>query len=285
MTPQIEADRSRLLDVLSGARSLYRLPAQLAPAASRFLDMTLGLLFPHLAQSVNCSIVGLEAEIDGLELEARVVLCLLPDLSREQVLEIAKRFMAELLGAYRKLALDADAIFKGDPAAESLDEVIVAYPGFYAIAVYRIAHILYELEVPLVPRLLAEHAHKRTGIDIHPGAKIGESFFIDHGTGVVIGETAVIGSNVKIYQGVTLGALQVSRKLRNKKRHPTIGDNVVIYAGATILGGNTQVGDDTIVGGNVWLTESVPSGSVVYHKSEVQVRSNGKADAYIEFHI
>jgi serine O-acetyltransferase len=213
------------------------------------------------------------------------MLSLLPDFSRSDVVEVARRFMEQLPEAYRKLTLDAEALFKGDPAAESVDEVIVAYPGFYAIAVYRIAHILYELQVPLIPRLLGEHAHKRTGIDIHPGAKIGESFFIDHGTGVVIGETCVIGSNVKIYQGVTLGALQVSRSLRFKKRHPTIGDNVVIYAAATILGGATTVGNDSVIGGNVWLTESVPSGSIVYHKSEVRVRSNGQADAELEFQI
>ena len=274
-----------LLDALAEARSRHRLPPQLAPTASRFLDTALGLLFPHLADSVNCSIAGLEAEIDGLELEARVLLSLLPDLSRNDVVDVARRFMNELPDVYQKLSLDAEALFRGDPAAESLDEVIVAYPGFYAVAVYRIAHILYELQVPLIPRLLGEQAHKRTGIDIHPGAKVGESFFIDHGTGVVIGETCVIGSNVKIYQGVTLGALQVSRNLRNKKRHPTIGDNVVIYAGATILGGATTVGDDSVVGGNVWLTESVPAGSVVYHKSEVRVRSNGQAEADLEFQI
>ena len=285
MNERTQVRPPRLLETLAEARSQYRLPPQLASAASQFLDRSLALLFPHLAPTVNCSLAGLEAEIDHLELEARMLLCLLPDMGRDEVKAVVSEFMAELPGAYRLLTLDADALFRGDPAAESLDEVIVAYPGFYAIAVYRIAHILYSLHVPLIPRLLGEHAHKRTGIDIHPGAKIGESFFIDHGTGVVIGETTEIGRNVKVYQGVTLGALQVSRKLRNRKRHPTIGDNVVIYAGATILGGNTQVGSDTVIGGNVWLTESVPAGSVVYHKSEVQVRSNGKADAELEFHI
>jgi serine O-acetyltransferase len=285
MKSQSRPDPSNLLNALADARSQYRLPPELAVAAPRFLDKALALLFPHLSQSVCCNMAGLEVEIAGLELEARSLLSLLPEFDGPIVAQTASEFMALLPEAYRMLQLDADALFKGDPAAESLDEVIIAYPGFFAIAVYRVAHILYGLHVPLIPRLLTEHAHKRTGIDIHPGASIGESFFIDHGTGVVVGETTEIGSNVKVYQGVTLGALQVSRTLRNKKRHPTIGDNVVIYAGATILGGNTFVGADSVVGGNVWLTESVPAGSVVYHKSEVHVRTNGHVDGALEFHI
>jgi len=180
---------------------------------------------------------------------------------------------------------DAQAIYDGDPAAESIDEVIIAYPGFLAISIYRFAHELYLLKIPLLPRLLSEYAHQVTGIDINPGAKIGDSFFIDHGTGIVIGETAEIGNNVKIYQGVTLGAMSVEKELAKMKRHPTIEDNVIIYSQAVILGGDTRIGHDSVIGGNVWLTQSVPPHSVVYHTSEVKVRKNGKFDAAIDFVI
>ncbi|MFN3200980.1 MAG: serine O-acetyltransferase EpsC [Bradymonadia bacterium] len=155
------------------------------------------------------------------------------------------------------LLLDAQAALDGDPAARDLDEVILTYPGFAAITVYRVAHHLYDAGVPYIPRAMAEYAHNVTGIDIHPGARIGRSFFIDHGTGVVIGETTDIGDHVKIYQGVTLGALSVERKLAGSKRHPTLEDRVVIYAGATVLGGQTVIGEGAVVGGNVWLTSSV----------------------------
>jgi serine O-acetyltransferase len=159
------------------------------------------------------------------------------------------------------LATDVRATYEGDPAAKSHDEIIFSYPGIYAITVYRAAHVLFELEVPLLPRIMTEHAHSVTGIDIHPGAKIGERFVIDHGTGVVIGETSVIGKNVRIYQGVTLGALSVPGNeavlLRGRKRHPTIEDDVIIYSGATILG-EAVIGKGSVIGGNVWITESVP---------------------------
>ena len=170
-------------------------------------------------------------------------------------------------------------------AAESVDEVISAYPGFRAIAIYRIAHEFYRMGVPLFPRILTESAHQRTGIDIHPGATIGRSFFIDHGTGIVVGETTTIGDSVKIYQGVTLGALSVDKTLASSKRHPTIEDNVVIYSNATILGGTTVIGHDSVIGGNVWLTESVPPYSVVYHKSEVHVRSTREESTGLDFVI
>ena len=149
---------------------------------------------------------------------------------------------------------------------------MAVYPGFYAIAVYRVAHQLFQMGVPLLPRMLTEYAHNRTGIDIHPGAQIGKSFFIDHGTGVVVGETTVIGDNVKIYQGVTLGATHVAKSMAQKKRHPTIENNVVIYANATILGGYTVVGHDSVIGGNVWLTSSVEAHSLVYHQHQTEVR-------------
>jgi len=163
------------------------------------------------------------------------------------------------------LLLDVQAAVDGDPAANSADEVILAYPSIAAITVHRLAHLLYQHQVPLLPRIMSEHVHHRTGIDIHPGATIGQSFFIDHGTGVVIGETTEIGDRVKIYQGVTLGALSVSREMRGHKRHPTIEDDVTIYAGATILGGGTVIGRGSVIGGNVWLVTSVPPYSKVYN--------------------
>jgi len=164
-----------------------------------------------------------------------------------------------------QLFLDVQAALDGDPAAKSAAEVIVAYPGLVAISTHRLAHFLYQHGVPLLPRIMSEYIHHQTGIDIHPGATIGNSFFIDHGTGVVIGETTVIGDHVKIYQGVTLGALSVKKGLAREKRHPTIEDRVTIYAGATILGGETVIGHDSVIGGNVWLTQSVPPFSRVYN--------------------
>jgi serine O-acetyltransferase len=176
-------------------------------------------------------------------------------------------FFNELPHIRSLLALDMEAAFRGDPAAKSAEEVIVSYPGFYAVTVHRLAHFFWERQVPLIPRMMSEVVHGRTGIDIHPGAAIGESFFIDHGTGVVIGETTVIGKNVKLYQGVTLGALSVRKEEADKKRHPTIEDDVTIYAGATILGGRSVIGRGSIIGGNVWLTSSVPPNTRVYNKT------------------
>lgn len=170
----------------------------------------------------------------------------------------------------KALARDVVAAYEGDPAAKGYDEIIFSYPGVFAVTVYRIAHRLFHLDVPLIPRIMTEYAHSRTGIDIHPGAHIGERFFIDHGTGVVIGETSVIGDRVRIYQGVTLGALSIPREamedLRKAKRHPTIEDDVVIYSGATILGGDTVIGARSVIGGNVWITESVPQDTRVFLK-------------------
>jgi serine O-acetyltransferase len=180
-------------------------------------------------------------------------------------------FFEELPGIRRMLALDLQAAFDGDPAAKSTAEVILSYPGFEAITIYRIAHFFWTRGVPLIPRIMSELIHGRTGIDIHPGAAIGESFFIDHGTGVVIGETTEIGRNVKLYQGVTRGALSVKKNEGNKKRHPTIEDKVTIYSGATILGGETVIGRGSTIGGNVWSTESVPPGAMVYTTSGDQI--------------
>lgn len=171
--------------------------------------------------------------------------------------------LEELPEIKRKITLDVEAVFKGDPAAKSKEEIILSYPGLEAILIYRIANFLYTNGVPIIPRIMSEYIHGKTGIDINPGAKIGESFFIDHGTGIVIGETTVIGNNVKIYQGVTLGALSVKKELKNKKRHPTIEDDVTIYAGATILGGETTIGRGSTIGGNTWVTHSIPVGTVL----------------------
>lgn len=185
---------------------------------------------------------------------------------------VTDQFFEAIPALYDNLIKDANTILQFDPAAVSVEEVLVAYPGFYATAVYRLSHLLWKLEVKILPRIFTEYAHGKTGIDIHPGAEIGESFFIDHGTGIVIGETTVIGQNVKIYQGVTLGALNVSKDKASTKRHPTIEDNVIIYSGATILGGSTIIGHDSVIGGNVWLTYSVLPNSIVFHKSEVAVK-------------
>ncbi|MDR3114460.1 MAG: serine acetyltransferase [Treponema sp.] len=180
---------------------------------------------------------------------------------------IVDDFFEELPKIRMALALDMQAAFKGDPAAKSIEEVILSYPGFDAITVHRLAHFFWNRQVPLIPRMMSELVHGRTGIDIHPGASIGESFFIDHGTGVVIGETTVIGKNVKLYQGVTLGALSVKKEEANQKRHPTIADDVTIYSGATILGGETVIGRGCIIGGNVWITSPVPPDTMVYIKT------------------
>jgi serine O-acetyltransferase len=175
----------------------------------------------------------------------------------------------------REMALtDVNAALKGDPAAKSREEIIMSYPGLEAITVHRMAHELYKMDIPLIPRMMNEHIHRKTGVDIHPGARIGDSFFIDHATGVVIGETTIIGKNVKVYQGVTLGALSVKKEEANKKRHPTIEDNVTIYSGATILGGGTVIGENSVIGGNVWITSSIPKDSVVYNRQVEYVLIN-----------
>ncbi len=193
-------------------------------------------------------------------------------------------FLRALPGLRAILATDVQAAYQGDPAAKSHDEVIFSYPGLFAVTVYRVAHQLLRQGVPLMPRIMTEYAHSQTGIDIHPGAQIGESFFIDHGTGVVIGETTEIGHRVRLYQGVTLGALSLPpdqvESLRNKKRHPTVEDDVIIYSGATILGGDTVIGARAVIGGNVWLTESVPPDTKVFlKKPELIFRGNHSKEA------
>ncbi len=202
---------------------------------------------------------------------------------RERAERLVDRFMKELPSLRASLALDVQAAYDGDPAAVNTDETIICYPGVAAVFAYRLAHTLHSMGVPLVPRIITEQAHADTGIDIHPGARIGSSFFIDHGAGVVIGETAVVGNHVKLYQGVTLGARSFEkdahgRIVRGTKRHPTLGDRVTVYAGAVILGGDTVVGDDCVVSGGVFLTHSVPPGHVVRQKQpELVLRTNREA--------
>ena len=190
---------------------------------------------------------------------------------------VCDSFISTLPSIYEKLLKDIRALYEGDPAAKSEEMVLICYPGFYVIAVYRLAHELYRLGVPIVPRMMTEYAHGKTGVDIHAGATIGEYFLIDHGTGIVIGETTVIGDHVKLYQGVTLGAKsfrtdESGNPVKDIKRHPNIGNNVVIYANATILGGDTYIGDNSVIGGNVWLTTSVPENSKVYYTGESSMK-------------
>lgn len=242
-----------------------------------FFDQLLGLLFPEFAALRYTDKNELILQFDRLKNELRSILNLNADCLRSQEAGIVNRIFDQLQPIRNQLLLDIDAICQGDPAAQNVAEVIRSYPGFYAIATHRFAHHLLSLDIQLIPRILSENAHRRTGIDIHPGSQIGEYFCIDHGTGIVIGETTKIGSHVKIYQGVTLGALSVNKEDAKKKRHPTICDNVVIYAGATILGGETVIGEDSTIGGNVWLTRSVPAGSKIYYQAKM-TNSEGDTD-------
>ena len=231
-----------------------------------------GLLYPHCFLQIRS-----EQRFEAL------ILDVLRRLMDQEAAQAATQVLVENMPKLRELIDgDVDAAYQGDPAALSREEVILSYPAFSAISTYRLAHELYLLQVPLLPRLLTEQAHRETGIDIHPGADIGPHFFIDHGTGVVIGETTVIGENVKLYQGVTLGAKSFAVNpdgtlIKGVKRHPNIGNNVVIYSGATILGGETFIGDGCIIGGNVWLTSSVPAGCKVYSHPHIEKRGGQDA--------
>jgi len=223
------------------------------------------LLYPEQTGQQYASVEELKDEFLRLENELCEIMHATKACSNCDTSKLAKKFFQGLPELFRILNTDIQAIFNGDPAARSEFEVIRTYPGFYAISLYRLAHSLYVDDIPLLPRILTEYAHSKTGIDIHPAAKIDEYFYIDHGTGIVIGESCTIGKHVKLYQGVTLGALSVDKSMANTKRHPTVEDNVVIYSGATILGGETIIGHNSVVGGNVWLTKSLPPNSRVYH--------------------
>ena len=247
-------------------------------------DGILALLFPQRAERPLPSADAVAAELHHFRAELAVLLNQVPNLPAAPSV-LANEFAAQLPALRAALVRDATAIMASDPAAQGLGEIVSSYPGFYATALHRVAHALYVRGLPRLPRLLSEYAHQRTGIDIHPGAQIGAAFCIDHGTGIVIGESAVIGANVQIYQGVTLGALSVTKGLQGTKRHPTIEDFVVVYAGATILGGSTVIGAHSIIGGNVWLTESVPSHSRVYHRAHINISRSLDPSAELVFSI
>jgi serine O-acetyltransferase len=285
---KLKSGAEELLTLLASEHLDHQLPPGLRQLAEQFAYGVLGLLFPHFAARAaggHDALAERLAALRELLVQALAVpdSTAAPDAGRDAVVE---HFLSRLGPIYESLLLDAREIYEGDPAAESVDEVILAYPGFLATATYRIAHELYG-RISVFPRLLAEVAHRATGIDIHPGARIGASFAIDHGTGIVIGETAVLGAHVRLYQGVTLGAARVNKGLEHVKRHPTIGDDVVIYANATILGGETVIGRGSRIGGNVWLTQSVAPYSVVTPTARVERRvgDSSPSDDLIEFNI
>ncbi|WP_428327436.1 serine O-acetyltransferase EpsC [Mucilaginibacter sp.] len=234
------------------------------------------LLFPEQSKQIFADVAQLQDEFLRLQNELALIMNATKACEDCDIEQLAKAFFGEIPRLYQVLNTDIQAIFNGDPAALTEFEVIRTYPGFFAISIYRVAHTLYNYKVPLLPRILTEYAHSKTGIDIHPAAQIDEYFHIDHGTGIVIGESCKIGKNVKLYQGVTLGALSVAKDMAFTKRHPTVEDNVVIYSGATILGGETVIGHNSIIGGNVWLTKSVPPASTVYHKPAITVYNKNK---------
>ncbi len=245
----------------------------------RFIELTRSAMYPEIYAQRRYNSTFLHAVVRDYLQQASILLCeLCADLLEDDkdVSRIVCSFMESLPKIAAVLKTDMRAAYLGDPAARSEQEIQLAYPAFEAISIYRLAHRLFELQVPLLPRMMTEYAHQNTGIDIHPGATIGEYFFIDHGTGVVVGETCVIGDNVKLYQGVTLGAKSFDadengNPIKGIKRHPQIGNGVVIYAGATILGGDTIIGDDCIIGSNVWLTKSVEPRSFVYYNASISV--------------
>jgi serine O-acetyltransferase len=250
--------RAETIEKFIEIRQTSRSTSVLRMKTEQWATRVLAMIFPEFCLKIDCHSSAVIQDIEDIWQDFVAIENLL-DFSAFTLQEAADA----LLSVRENLLLDAYAALDGDPAAQSLDEVILAYPGFHALAYYRIAHALQSRRYPLIPRIITEFAHRETGIDIHPGAVIGTHCFIDHGTGVVIGETAVVGSHVKIYQGVTLGALSVSKDLANTKRHPTVEDGVVIYANSTILGGDTVIGENSVIGGNSWVIESVPAHSFI----------------------
>jgi serine O-acetyltransferase len=244
-----------------------------------FFNELMGLMFPSFSSKPIKSREQFDLQWKQLEVDFDAML--FKNLINRPLDEVRTNFFQAIPGIYEKLCQDVQAMHEGDPASRSKEEVIRAYPGFVAISAYRVAHELLHLGVLNIPRMITEYAHSKTGIDIHPGANIGNHFCIDHGTGVVIGETAVIGEHVKIYQGVTLGALSVKKEDASVKRHPTIENHVVLYAGATILGGDTIIGEHSVIGGNVWLTRSVPPHSKIYYQAKMSDVRQGTSDEII----
>lgn len=258
-------------ELLAADRASYRLPPDLPDVAEHLIHAYLALLFPHFTRGARCRADGVSDDVQSFVALVEQGLAL-PDVDDATRRTAAAAVVAALPSIRVALLLDATVTADGDPAASGVDEVILAYPGFFATAVHRMAHQLHIAGARLLARVVGELAHRATGIDIHPGAHLGASFAIDHGTGVVVGETCVIGDRVRLYQGVTLGALVVTKGMRATKRHPTVGDDVVIYSGATILGGDTVIGAGSRIGGNVWLTRSVAPGSVVSTSAGVDPR-------------
>lgn len=262
--------RAQVIDILNRIRNLF-FPGlnEDTPVNNMTLDTAFENRIKHIAIDLCEIITGVLKQTD--------------DIFDDQIEKITIRILEGLPNISKTLETDIKAAYEGDPAAKSFEEIILSYPSLEAISIFRIAHLINSFGVPIIPRIMTEYAHKNTGIDIHPGAKIGQSFFIDHGTGVVIGETCTIGKGVKLYQGVTLGAKSFpldedGNPIKNIKRHPDIGDNVVIYAGATILGGSTIIGHSSIIGGNVWLTQSVPPYSTVFNAQPSPIIKNNIED-------
>lgn len=284
---EISTNKKKIMkEIVAEIKSLQKINAldiQLPVHAKsvEFFEELIQFLFPIRSDKLNCEITS----CNSLENISNLFTVLLDLCGSEttKIEEISNSFFKQLPKIYQDLIEDATLILKTDPAAKSLEEIVLTYPGFFAIMTYRICHVLFKLKIPVLPRLISEYAHSKTGIDIHPRAEIETPFFIDHGTGIVIGESCEIGKNVKIYQGVTLGSLIVKKELADKKRHPTIQDNVVIYANATILGGDTIIGHDCTIGGNVWLTKSLEPYSMVYYKANVTIKNPN--DAELLFHI
>lgn len=270
---------------LLSKRQTHSCTASLKTEAIDYLMGLIDFLFPHYSNKVYFSEEDVISKIQLLKRDLIQLIKLLNGQAPLDVETTAQSFIQRLPEINKMLWEDAEFIFNGDPASESIDEVILAYPGFKAIIIFRIAHELYHLKVPIIPRIFTEYAHEKTGIDIHPGAEIESPFFIDHGTGIVIGETSIIGKRVKLYQGVTLGAMSVDKSLSQTKRHPTIEDDVIIYSQAVILGGKTVIGQNSIIGGNAWVTQSIQPNSIVYNKSEVRVRSNKEFEDALDFVI
>lgn len=247
----------------------------------QFFEELLGLLFPEYSVNKIKEKKDVEEVFNRLQSTLSSILVRNAHLHSGNGNDLAKLFFEGLEKVFEMVHEDVDAMYEGDPAAKSRTEILRSYPGFFAIAAFRIANLLHNLGVKLIPRMITEFAHSKTGIDIHPGAQIGRSFCIDHGTGVVIGETTIIGNHVKIYQGVTLGALSVDKADADLKRHPTIEDHVIIYSGATILGGKTVIGRDSVIGGNVWLTKSVPARSKVYYQTKMYHADREVTDLHV----
>ncbi|BAO54100.1 serine O-acetyltransferase EpsC [Nonlabens marinus] len=262
---------SQLITCIQEQKADINISMRLKRQSHQFTELLFNALFDSETDAQQTLV-----ELEDLFLAIRNLAC--PEITGKPC-KTWNDFTEVIPDLFCSLKKDALAIFNNDPAARSIEEIYLAYPGFYAIAIYRMAREFFNLKLPLIPRLMTEYAHQLTGIDIHPGASIGHSFFIDHGTGVVIGETAQIHDHVKLYQGVTLGALTVKKALQNKKRHPTIEDHVIIYANATILGGDTTIGAYSVIGGNAWVTESIAANTRVMHTPTVDITTQKRTIA------